>query len=240
MSEFRVVRSKSLVRHRDLVARLSLWGMVAGLLGIVFFASYGPLSTVQRLSGTLLVLFGLIAMGAIILVFVIVFRDAWAKGISGWSFILTDTNLIKKREGWPDISIPLTDITGLYVREKYLEVESSVLNRHIIIPKEIERFATLQKALSQYKEPVARPAGSMLPYASILVYGICCALVLWSQLLPIVLWAAAVGIASLGVQTYYFYRSIRRNPKTRSSALALISLAWLGAILIGFFRIIHL
>lgn len=239
MNEFRAVSSTS-VRKRDIVARLSLWGMVAGLLGIVFFASYGPLSIIQRLSGTLLVIFGLTAAGAIIFVFVILFRNVWEKGISGWSFILTDANLIKKREGWPDVTIPLTDITGLYVRKKYLEVESSVLNRRIIIPKEIERFASLQKALSQYKEPVALPSGSMLSYASTLVYGICCVLVLWSRLLPIMLWASVVGVASLGLQTYYFYRSVRRNPKTRSSALVLISLAWLGAILIGLFRIIRL
>src|SRR5581483_1689873 len=105
MNEFRAVSSTS-VRQRDIVVRLSLWGMVAGLLGIVLFASYAPLSTVQRLSGTLLILFGLIAAGSIILVFVILFRNVWEKGISRWSFILTDANLIKKRDGWPDITIP--------------------------------------------------------------------------------------------------------------------------------------
>jgi hypothetical protein len=35
MNEFRIVGSTS-VRQRDLVARPSLWGMVAGLLGIGF------------------------------------------------------------------------------------------------------------------------------------------------------------------------------------------------------------
>jgi small-conductance mechanosensitive channel len=240
MNEFRVVGRTSSVRQRGLVARLSLWGMVAGLLGIVFFASDGPRSTVQHFSGALLFIFGLIAVGAIVLVFLLIFRDVWEKGISGWSFILTDANLIKKREGWPDITIPLDNITGLYVRKKYLEVESSILNRRIIIPKEIERFDTLQKALSKYKEPVSRPSDGVLLYTSALVYAICCALVLWSRILPITLWAATLGVASLEVQTYYLYASIRRNPKTRSSGLTFISLAWLGAILIAFFRIIHL
>jgi hypothetical protein len=183
-------------------------------------------------------MFGLIALGAITLVFVIVFRNAWAKGIAG-SFILTDANLTKKREGWPNITIPLNDITGIYVRRKYLEVDSSILNRRIIVPKEIDRFAALQKALSQYREPVSRPSDGILPFANVLVYFLCCALTVWSQLLPIVLWAAAVGVASLGMQTYYFYRAIRRSPKIRSSGLVFISLAWLGAILIAFFRIIH-
>lgn len=238
MNEFRFVGSKLSGRRNDLSARLELWGIVVGLLSIGLFASYGSRQTIQRFSIVLSVLAGFLVVSAIVLAFMVAFRHAREKAASEWSFILTDENLIKKRKGRPDIIVPLGDITELYFQNSYLVVKSSTLGLRIDIPKEIEGFDTLQKALGSCKTPSSRSSG-IFRLARTLLYAVCCAFVLWSRQLPIVLLASVIGFMLLGLQSLSFYNYIKHKPQTRYAGVAFICFEWMSAVLIAFFRLIH-
>lgn len=116
MNEFRFVGSKLSGRRNDSFARLELWGIVVGLLGIGLFASYGSRQTIQRFSIALSILAGFLVLGAIVLALIVTLPHAREKAVSEWSFILTDESLIKKRKGRPDITIPLAILLGCTFR----------------------------------------------------------------------------------------------------------------------------
>ena len=55
-------------------------------------------------------------------------------------YILTDTTLVRRLVGWPDVEIRLSAIGALYEHSKKLIVESSYYSRTIAIPQELESF----------------------------------------------------------------------------------------------------
>ncbi|MGZ4733862.1 MAG: hypothetical protein ACXVZH_17140, partial [Terriglobales bacterium] len=72
------------------------------------------------------------------------------------TFLLTDRELVRRIEGWPDIRIALSEINALCEHRNSLVVESGDPSRRIAVPKDVERFESLRTELLKHG-PLLKP-----------------------------------------------------------------------------------
>ena len=148
MSEFRVISDEKSIRKRERWTRLIFWGAASTLSGVTLFAVYGADFASPELKTALAWLAGLIVAGTIIGAYFVVYRHAIEKAKRELVFELTDTDLVRRKSGWPDVRIGLPEIRALYERQDWLVVESVEPTRRIAIPAEAEGFAVLRAELA--------------------------------------------------------------------------------------------
>jgi hypothetical protein len=213
--------------------------MVVVLGGVTLFSLYGSRVERARLSIPLTLLAALIVAGILAAAHMLAYRNAVNTVRRQTRFILTDTSLICKRDDRPDIQIPLSAISALYSQNKDLIVESKATKGRLVISGKLEGFNTLRNSLAKHHDIVTRPAVRFLGVPRLLIYGLCCAFVLWSQHPIIIVLASGVGVAVIGLESFYLYGRIKHNPKQRYKLIAFIAFEWLGAGLIAYFRLMR-
>lgn len=225
--------------------RFVLWGAVPGILAVILFFTYGAgsagplLNSPEGLGGLVVVL---VLLGG----FVRALRHARDVIALQTVFVLTDTHLIRRRTGHPDIQIGLTEMK-LYLRSGLLLVESADPLRKISIPEDVSRFEFLRTELARHVPAVRQPGrspainsliGSILGCVLVLVSIISWALVLWSRNALAAGLGAAIGAILLGWHSFFLGRHFRNHPK-RPLILAWIGIEWVAAALVVCFRLLR-
>lgn len=150
MREFRIASDKISSRSRDRSIRLILWGIVLVLSGITLFAVYGARSASRQVNTVLLLVCVLIVVVAFLGIRFFAVRLGVEKMERDLVFVLTDKALVRRRNGWPDIRIELSEINALYERRGRLVVESVEPRRKIVVPEGVDGFAFLRSELTKH------------------------------------------------------------------------------------------
>jgi hypothetical protein len=239
MQEFRFQDNELSNGRRDFPVRIGLWGMIVVLTSIALFSIYGSRVEIARLSMPLTLLAALIVAGILAAAHMLAYRNAVNTVRRKTHFILTDASLICKRNERPDIQIPLSAISALYSQGEDLIVESKATKGRLVISGKLEGFNTLRNSLAKHHDIITRPAVRFLGVPILLIYGVCCAVVLWCHHPIIVVLASGVGVAVIGLESFYLYGRIKHNPRQRYKLIAFIAFEWLGAALIAYCRLIR-
>lgn len=235
MSEFRVTSDEKSTKKRERWTRLTLWGAAFALSCITLFAVYGAKSASPELTTVLAWLAGLIVAASIVGANLVSYRQGMEKVKRDLSFELTDKDLIRRKEGWPDVRIGLSEIRALYERQDWLVVESVKPTRRITIPVHVEGFAALRAELTKYSSVIVVPSRSMAGFTFLVIAFICWGVVLWSKNSRVQGLAAAVGFIVLAWESLRLIRLMASKPK-RFLVWIAVSISWVAAILLIYQR----
>ena len=242
MREFRVTADTIARRNRRADMRFVLWFTVAAILAVTF--AYGTGLARRVLDSRPEVLAGIVVACVYLGSYVWGLHNARDVIARQTAYVLTDTHLIRKRTGHPDIQIGLTEMK-LYLRPGWLLVESSDPLRKIAIPEDVSRFEFLRTELARHVSPVRLPGrspainsliGSILGGALVLASVTSWGLLFWSRSALAAGVGAAIGTMFLGWHSFLLSRHFRNHPK-RPFVLAWISFQWLGAALVVCLRL---
>jgi hypothetical protein len=224
-----------------------LWSIVAALIVIPFsaialFVHYGDRTPSYLAPTTVAWLSASLVVAAIGAAYFAAYQNGLQKLKRETAFALTDQDLVRKRSGWPDTRIGLSEIKTLYERNGWLVVESSEPRRRIAISDEVEGFATLRAELAKHRS-ISDPAkaspqsllGLVLPLASIL----CWSLVLMSHDVAVIKLAGASGLILLGWSSYHVGRKLSQYPKT-FFVWTFLTITWAAALWFVYLQITRL
>jgi hypothetical protein len=87
-------------------------------------------------------------------------------------FVLSDKEIIRKRDGWPDDRIAFAEIDSVYDRPGWLVVESAEPRRKIPIPCEVSGFEELRAELAKHHPFSAqtKPPRAKLAWTNVVVW----------------------------------------------------------------------
>lgn len=152
MTEFRFANRPAIDGKAVVGLRFFLWSCVAALLGIGAYGFFGPpspdRSTLVALAGL-----GFFLVFASVVVYVVYGRKMGiAQRRRETSFVLTDNELIIKREGWPDSQIALASISALNESPGgLLVVGGGDSFLRMFVPCELENYNLLRTELMKYQ-----------------------------------------------------------------------------------------
>ncbi len=140
---------------------------------------------------------------------------------------LTDNELIRNREGWPDVRIGLSEKASLYSRPGWLVVHSTESGQEIAIPEDVERFPALRRELTKHYPVVAgspKQGSFWIPLTTAVAIG-CCIVVL-SKTETVVKVAAVSALLLLqGWQSIRTGLAVRRSSK-RVLVWSFLGMSW--------------
>lgn len=239
MNEFRVVLDQVSSRNRDRKIRLVAWGSVLLLVIVSALGVWAAILDSARAHAILTAFAVQIVAGAIVGAYVLGMYLSLERSKRDLVFVLTESGLVRRRSGWPDVQIGFSEIKALHDRRSSLVVESVDPDRRIAIPKDVDRFDSLRAELAKHGPIIvaSRPSRFALPLrllptvASLVCWGV----LLWSRDSTLEIVAGAAVLTLLLWSSFHLGKSTRRDPE-RNYVWAMISLGWLGAILLIYFR----
>jgi hypothetical protein len=238
MNEFRVASDNISDRRRERRARLFLWGIVLALSVITLFAVLGYNSASRQLNTTLAGLVVLMVGGAIVCAHFLAFRHGVETVENEIVFELSDEDLVRKRHGYPDVRIRLSEINALYAQHGWLVIESVEPRRTIAVPEKVERFSLLRAQLAKHSPIIVAPQRLALGFVPAVAYAICWGVVLWSKDALVAEVAAISGLTLLGWESVRLYRQLRDSPR-RHLMWALVGLGWLATALVFYVKFVR-
>jgi hypothetical protein len=169
-----------------------------------------------------------------------------AKGQKEISFALTDTDLIRRRTGWPEIRLPLSEIRSVSERGTSLVIEGADSSTRISVPNHTQNFDVLRKELSKYHRAAgecqvpSQMASRILP--SVVFVGglsiVCWWLLLFSRDAGVVRGSGVGVLVLLGWTAFYGGRFLRLRHPPRWVSIALL-LLWISAVALACYRIVE-
>lgn len=235
MREFRVLANGASSIKQTRQIRLLLWSAVAALSVVTLFAVYGTSSIGPVLSTVLEGFAGLIVVFVIVSAYVLAYRHACDVVARDSVFVLTDTQLIRRRTGHPDVQIDLGEINSLCEGHGWIVVES--IEEKIAIPEDVQEFASLRAELTR-RAKVVRPRRRSLAPIIVVVYLLYWAGVLWSRNSLLTAVAGAIGLTLLCWQSFLLAKPFATS-RIRLLSWGWISLGWLAAALFICFRLLR-
>ncbi len=214
MTEFRVLPSDALTerrRHRSI--RIILWGAVFALVAIPVIGIGRVRSASYQENAVYTCLAVAILIGAVGGAYYAAARMGLERAKLKTTLVLTDQELVRRREGWPDVRIALSEINALYAHPNSLVVESVDRSRRIAVWKDVERFESLRAELLKHGPLLKPPAPSLLGWIPTVVSFLCWPLVLWSNDALVVKSTGIVLLVLLGWSCFSFGKKLRDIPK---------------------------
>ena len=238
MAEYKVAPNTKSSQSEDQLIRVTLWGAVSLLLAITVFALIGSHTVSAALDIELAVTAGLIVMATVGGAYIVAWRNGVERAKRNVVFLLTEKELIARRNGWPDVRIGLSEIKSLDKQPGRLIVGSPDKSRFIAIPEDVEGYGNLRSELAKYGEIAEVPKGpaSIVAYVPTLLCWFSWALVLFSKEVSVVRTAAAFALFSSAWYSFRVRQLVRRSPKRHLIWLVLAS-SWLGALWVVIQRI---
>jgi len=157
MREFKIVPDKNSERRRDRKIRLILWSTVLALIGVTVLGILGARSENIQLHTVLVYIAWSIVAGTLLGVHFLGMRLGTEKIQRDLIFVLTDKDLVRRRNGWPEIRIGFDEISSVCLRKGGLVIESVEPRRKIYVPKKVDGFEFLRAELSK-RRPADAPA----------------------------------------------------------------------------------
>ena len=221
MTEFRISPNRELRGNSLLRVRAILWSIVAALIviplsAIILFAHYKDRTPIYLAPTTLAWLCAGLLMVAIGAAYYAAYQGGLQKLKREVSFALTDHELVRKRGGWPDVRVGLSEVKTLYERNGWLVVESAEPRRRIVISDEVEGFAALRAELAKHRsisDPPKRGPLALLGLVFLLASIFCWILVVMSRDVAVVRTAGAGGLILLGWSSFRLGKQLSQYPK---------------------------
>jgi hypothetical protein len=237
VAEFRI-SSKAVTSH-DTTTRLVLWGAVPALVVIAVLGVLAALHGNDSLNEVAVVL----AVATVIFVVGAAHYFGVRMGMDrvrrDSHFLLTDRELVRKRHGWPDVQIRLSEMRALCERPAFLIVEGATPSSRIAVPKEVEGFELLRAELLKHAPLVKPPTRSFLYWIPTVISFACWPLVLWSHDTHVVLGAGIVLLALSGWLCLSFDKKLAHVPK-RALIRVWLAVSWAIALWFVYTRIARL
>lgn len=228
MGEFRLPpRTFPTRRHDARIVWLVSIGAVLLVLGILFFIGYGPRPVVHRVGPLLVWVLVLIVVFDIATVFLVV-RRTLERVRHDLTFALSENELIRKRPGYPDVRISLSQIKSLYEQSGCLVVAGGDPQRKIAVPKSVENFGLLQAELMKYTSLAPPPRRISLEWITLLLIIVCWVLLLFSGNINITRVAGGGVLVLLGEWSFELRHRLLHSPK-RIALWILVGSSWLFA-----------
>ena len=176
---------------------------------------------------------------AVISANVLAFRRGIQRVEREMTFVLNDNEIIRKRGGWPDVSIAFSEIYDLRAESGWLVVQSTERARKIAIPKEVKGFEELQAELVKH-HPLSASVGRapkrfiVLPAISVLSW----VAVVWFRDIWVVIPSATVALITLVFGSRRLWVLLHRGPK-RLLMWVFLTLIWFSAIFLIYIRVVR-
>ena len=236
MYEFKIASKTFPSRLRDAsLVWLASISAVAISLGILVFIRYGPFSVIHRIGPLLVWLLISVILGALGVDFVML-RRTFERMKLDLTFLLTEEDLIRRRPGYSDVSIALSQIKSLHEQSGCLVVTGGEPARRIAVPKNVENFELLQAKLLKHGALIAAPRRSLLGWAAFPISIVVWSLLLWSTNLAVVRVAGVLALLLLVRSSHYFYSSLRRGTK-RFPLWLFLGASWAATVFVIYIRI---
>jgi len=224
-------------RHDNIMVGLVSVGGLLLVFGILFFIGYGPHSVVDRVGPWLVWALVLIVVCGVATSFVGL-RRSFQRVRHDLTFVLNQSELIRKRPGYPDVRIPLPQIKSLNEQPGCLVVTGGDPPRRIAVPKQVKNFELLQAELLKYASWASPPRRrSPLGWITPLLTIICWSLLLFSGNVNISRIAGGGVLVLLGEWSFKLRHQLLHSPK-RVAFWILVGSAWLLAGFAIYFRLI--
>jgi len=238
VAEYRVAPNTKSSQREDQLMRVTLWGAVSLLLAITVFALIGARSVSAGLDTALAVAAGAIVMGAVGGAYIVAWRNGLERAKRNVVFLLTEKELIARRNGCPDVRIGLSEIKALYKQPGKLIVASPDKSRLIAIPEDIEGYGNLRSQLVKYGEitEVRKRPVPISTYVPTLLCWFSWALVLFSKEIAVVRTAASFALFSSAWYSFRVGQLLRRSPK-RHIFWFVLATSWVAALWVVYQRI---
>ncbi len=130
--------------------RIFGWGAIAVLIGIFLFSIYEPEGTGRSTDLALAWLAGAIVLAAVVVVYVLSFKEAKWKVMHTFQWELTTEKLIQRHEDGATGEIPLAQIASLHEYHGWLLVRGGEPQRLIGIPSDVNGFEDLKRELTTH------------------------------------------------------------------------------------------
>lgn len=235
MSEFKIEGD---ALRREVRVRVISWGAV--ILLFVASAVFFALGASRGLKGKvdLGLLFALTLVWALLGAIVLAFREAARLAERQMIFVLTDSEIIRKRRGYPDVKITFSEVETLTEELGRLIIKSREPGKKIAIPSEVKGYEVIRAELTK-RYPLSARAKTPLKSTGLLaVCVLSWAAVVLFRNLQVVIPAAAAGLIFLALGSHRIW-TVLRSKCPGWLLWGSISSAWLAAILIIYLRVLR-
>lgn len=226
--------------RREARFRMSSWGTVLFLMAVtvfMFVLRFQGLRADSNLRWVAVLAF----LSAIIGAGILACREALQRATREMVFVLDDTGIVRRRQGYPDVNIGFSEVETVSERRRWLIIYSAEPRRKIAVPTNVRGYETIRAELAKHHalSPLAKfplksvAKGAALTMLSILSW----AAVLWLRDPRAVIIAGVVGLALLGIGSYLLWILLRRAHK-RLLALVCLCFAWIAAVLLIYVRVV--
>jgi len=238
VAEFRIQGDAS---RRERRSRVLSWGTILLLLAVT--ASVFALRACGDLSANsdLRFLAAYAFLGAVIGASLVGFREVLHRAERRMVFVLNDNEIVRKRQGYPDVRIAFTEIATLGEELRWLIIRSAAPQRKIAIPNSVGGYDKIRAELAKH-HPVSVPApGSVGPLLG--TFGLLAVAILsWTAVVcfrgMVVIVPAIVGLTTLAIGTWRMWTLLNRR-LWRPLVWAAISSAWLVALFLIYLRVVR-
>lgn len=238
ITEFKVDLNEASSRVRERKIRLTMWAIVLLMSGITIFSVYGTgFESPQAVKALVWIAVGIVAF-TIVGAPLLAARLGLQKLEQDSAFVLTEKELIRKRQAQPDVRIGLDEIKALHQRPGWLVIESHEPQRIMAIPEQVREFEALRKELARHGAIDATPQRSLWGFAVLVGSISCWGLVLLSRDAGVIVGAGAVALLLLAWESARLAKQLHHRNK-RLVAAATISLSWVTAILVLYLRVVR-
>jgi hypothetical protein len=158
-------------------------------------------------------------------------------------FVLNDNEIVRKRQGYPDVRIAFTEIATLGEELRWLVVKTDDPQKKIAIPSEVSGYDTIRTELTKH-HPLSARVESPLKSAAVLKTSalLAVAVLSWAAVVwfrgVVVIVPAIVGLITLAIGTWSMW-TLLNHRLWRPVVWAAIGSAWLVALFLIYLRVVR-
>jgi hypothetical protein len=243
MREFRVGATNFPRKNNPVKIRVVLWGAVLALSALTLFAVYGGDTANREVMRGLAWFAGLIVLASIVAAQFIAIRLGLEKVKRSLVFVLTNDSILRKRDGWPDVNIGLSEIHRLYEAQGSLVIESVAPFRRIVVPDSVDGFESLRSELCKHQSVTIPPQKSTSKalaagrsFGPAILSLLCWGCVLWASNTRVALIAGAIALVLLGWSSLRLLRR-SKNTQKRLAIWTFLGFSWITAFWVVYLRV---
>jgi hypothetical protein len=217
------------------------WGTVLLLAAVAVFLFILRVSGYIGDSSNLGSVFVFTILCAALIAIILASREGLRYAERQMVFVLDDTGIARKRQGYPQVYIGFSEIDTLSEEMRWLIITSAEPRRKIAVPNNVRGYEAIRAELAKHhalstpsKFPLQRATKSIaLTATSFLSW----AGVLWLRDPRASVVAGVVGLTLLGFGSYRLWNLLRS--RKRLLALVCLGSVWLAAILLIYIRAVR-
>jgi hypothetical protein len=222
--------------RRETRFRVLSWGTILLLLAATVLLFALGISGNLGAGSNLRSLFVVTLLATVIGTCVLACREALHYAERQMVFVLNSNEIVRKRRGYPDVGIALSDIETLSEELGWLIIRGADPRKKIAIPSSVSGYEVIRGELAK-RHALSAHAGFPVKRAALLT----ASLLSWAAVLlfrdeSVVILAGAIGLITLALGSGRLWALLHRSSK-RLLLWASLGFAWLAALLLIYLRL---